>query len=97
MLVVKYRKNTSALSSAIAAVNHIHDWVCGTPEGYYSSMGVWSDGSYGAPAGVFFSFPCICKDGKWTIVKGLTVSKEIQEKLKITGEDLLQEKKDMFL
>lgn len=32
-------------------------------------MGVISDGSYGAPKGVIYSFPCTCKDGKWSIVQ----------------------------
>jgi len=32
-------------------------------------MGVFSDGSYGAPKDVIYSFPCTCKDGKWTIVQ----------------------------
>ncbi|KAF0989787.1 hypothetical protein HZS_7644 [Henneguya salminicola] len=95
MLVVKYRQKTSALSSANAAVDHLRDWFCGTPEGQFSSMGVWSDGSYQSPKGVFFSFPCVCKNGTWTIVKDLAVSKEIQAKLKITGEDLIQEKTEI--
>lgn len=92
MEVVKYRKRTSALSSAFAAVDHLHDWFLGTPEGHYSSMGVWSDGSYDAPKEVFFSFPCVCKDGKWTIVKDVSICDTLKAKLKITGEDLLKEK-----
>ncbi len=38
-------------------------------EGTWVSMGVFSDGSYGAPKDVIYSFPCTCKDGKWTIVQ----------------------------
>ena len=38
-------------------------------DGTWVSMGVFSDGSYGAPKDVIYSFPCTCKDGKWTIVQ----------------------------
>lgn len=57
------------MSAASSACDHIHDWVNGTPEGTWVSMGVYSDGSYEAPAGLIYSFPCTCKDGKWSIVK----------------------------
>lgn len=39
-------------------------------QGSWVSMGVISDGSYGAPEGVVYSFPVTCADGKWTIVQG---------------------------
>lgn len=65
---------SSAMSAASSACDHIHDWVNGTPEGTWVSMGVYSDGSYGQPAGLIYSFPCTCEDGKWSIVQvGLTV------------------------
>ena len=38
-------------------------------DGSWVSMGVYSDGSYGAPPGVVYSFPVTCKDGKWSIVQ----------------------------
>jgi hypothetical protein len=41
----------------------------GTPEGSWVSMGVYSDGSYGQPEGLIYSFPVTCKDGKWSIVQ----------------------------
>ncbi|CAL9752414.1 unnamed protein product, partial [Musa acuminata subsp. burmannicoides] len=47
--IIKARKLSSALSAASAACDHIHDWVLGTPKGTWTSMGVYSDGSYGVP------------------------------------------------
>ena len=40
-----------------------------------------------------FSFPVTCKDGEWTIVQGLDIDSKSAEKLKITGEELVDEKK----
>ena len=47
-------------------------WWRGTA-GDWVSMGVFSDGSYGTPAGVMFSFPVTIKDGQWTIVQVTTI------------------------
>ncbi len=80
------------MSAASSACNHVRDWVLGTPEGTWVSMGVISDGSYGAPPGVIYSFPCTCKDGKWSIVQGLAIDARSAEKLKITGDELVEER-----
>jgi hypothetical protein len=60
---------SSALSAASSACDHIRDWVLGTPEGTWVSMGVISDGSYGQPEGIVYSFPCTCSGGEWSIVQ----------------------------
>ena len=44
-------------------------WFSSTPADDWVSMGVFSDGSYGTPEGVMFSFPVNIKDGKWAIVQ----------------------------
>ena len=69
--IIEARGSSSAASAANAAIDHVHDWVHGTPEGDWVSMGVPSDGSYGVPEGLISSFPCVCKDGDWEIVQGL--------------------------
>lgn len=68
--VIAARKMSSALSAAKAAADHMKDWFRGTSQGCFVSMGVISDGSYGAPEGVVFSFPVECSGKKWKIVKG---------------------------
>jgi hypothetical protein len=41
---------------------------------YFNSVGLWSDGnSYGAPEGLFFSFPAKVVGGSYTVVEGLPV------------------------
>jgi malate/lactate dehydrogenase len=60
---------SSALSAASSACDHVRDWALGTPEGSWVSMGVISDGSYGQPEGIVYSFPCTCAGGEWSIVQ----------------------------
>src|SRR4051812_187114 len=50
--VIEARGASSAASAANAAIDHVHDWVLGTPEGDWVSMSVPSDGSYGVEEGL---------------------------------------------
>nr|GEV79482.1 malate dehydrogenase [Tanacetum cinerariifolium] len=90
--IIKARKSSSALSAASSACDHIRDWVCGTPEGTWVSMGVYSDGSYNVPAGLIYSFPVTCRNGEWSIVQGLSIDKFSRKKLDLTAEELTDEK-----
>ncbi|KAL8140040.1 hypothetical protein V2J09_006061 [Rumex salicifolius] len=90
--IIKARNLSSALSAASAACDHIRDWVLGTPEGTWVSMGVYSDGSYNVPAGVIYSFPVTCKNGEWTIVQGLRIDDFSRQKMDSTGAELVEEK-----
>ena len=90
--IIKARKLSSALSAASAACDHIRDWVLGTPEGTWVSMGVYSDGSYNVPAGLIYSFPVTCAHGEWKIVQGLSIDKFSRKKLDLTAEELSEEK-----
>jgi malate dehydrogenase len=90
--VIKARKLSSAMSAAKAICDHMRDWWVGTSQ--WVSMAVISDGSYGAPKDVMFSFPVTISNGKWSIVQGLTMSDWANEKLKLTGAELEQEKND---
>jgi malate dehydrogenase len=89
--IIKARGLSSALSAASSACDHVRDWVLGTPEGTWVSMGVASDGSYGAPKDVVYSFPVTCKDGKWAIVQGLEIDARSAALMKATGEELVEE------
>ncbi|KAH6786897.1 Lactate/malate dehydrogenase family protein [Perilla frutescens var. hirtella] len=90
--IIKARKFSSALSAASSACDHIRDWVLGTPEGSWVSMGVYSDGSYNVPAGLIYSFPITCKNGEWSIVKGLSIDDFSRKKLDLTAQELSEEK-----
>ena len=69
--IIEARGASSAASAANAAIGHVHDWVLGTGEGDWVSMGVASDGSYGVPEGLLCGFPATCSDGQWSVVQGL--------------------------
>lgn len=90
--VISARKMSSAMSAAKAACDHMNNWWHGTPAGTFVSMGVISDGSYGAPKDVVFSFPVEIKNKSWKIVQGLPISDFAKSKLEITGKELLEEK-----
>lgn len=90
--IIDARGLSSAASAANAAIEHIRDWVLGTKEGEFVSMGVPSDGSYGIPEGVIYGFPCTCKNGEYTIVQGLAVSDFSRERMDATLQELTEER-----
>lgn len=90
--IINARKLSSAASAGNAALDHMRDWIKGS-KGNWVSMGVLSDGNkYGIPEGLIYSFPCICKDGNYKIVDGLSFDKFSKQKLKITNDELLKER-----
>lgn len=93
--VIAARKLSSAMSAAKAAADHMHDWFQGTQE--WVSMGVWSDGTkYEAPEGVIFSFPVtVDKNTKeWKIVEEVVLDDIAKQRLKTTGQELLEEREE---
>jgi len=94
--IIKARKLSSAASAANAIIDHLKDWLTGTPEGEIVSMAVVSDGSYGIPKGLIYSFPVTCKNGKYTIIQGFPISEFSQKKMDITTNELLEEKKNGY-
>lgn len=91
--IIEARGASSAASASKAIVDHVHDWVLGTPEGETVSMSVCSTGNpYGVPDGLVYSFPVTCKDGEWTIKAGLLISAELQALMDITTKELMDER-----
>lgn len=93
--VIKARGASSAASAANAAIDHVRDWLNGTPEGTFVSMAIPAPKSnpYGIPENTVFSFPVkISTAGEVTIVKGLPVSDWLKGKLKTTQDELIGEK-----
>jgi len=90
--VIKARKLSSAASAAKAIVDHMRDWIFGTKEGEVISMGVRSDGSYGIEKDLIYSFPVTTKDGKYTIVQGLSIDEFSRKKLDISAAELIEER-----
>jgi malate dehydrogenase len=94
--VIAARKMSSAMSAAKAAADHMKDWFLGTAPGQFVSMGVVSDGSYGAPKDVVFSFPVTIANGKWEIVQDLAINDFNKELLKLTGTELEEERAEAY-
>ncbi|MGE3848297.1 MAG: malate dehydrogenase, partial [Gammaproteobacteria bacterium] len=84
--IIDARGASSAASAANAALEHMRDWVLGTPEGDWVSMGIPSDGSYGIEPGLMYSFPVTCKDGKYSIVQGLPVDEFSRQRMTVTAD-----------
>ena len=90
--VIEARGLSSAASAANAAIEHVRDWVLGTEAGNWVSMAVPSDGSYGIPEGVIYSFPVECAAGSYKIVQGLAVSDEGKKLMQLSYDELLEER-----
>ena len=71
--IIEARGASSAASAANAAIDHVHSWVNGTPDGDWVSAAIVSDGSYGVPEGLISSFPVTSSAGEWHIVPGLEI------------------------
>lgn len=90
--IIKARGSSSAASAANAAIDHMHDWAMGTPDGDWVSMGIPSDGSYGVPEGIMASFPVTCADGDYSIVQGLELEDFSRGKIDASAAELVAER-----
>ncbi len=90
--IIQARGASSAASAASAAIDHMRDWVQGTPDDDWVSMAVASDGSYGIAPGVIYSFPCRCKGGDYEIVQGLECDEFSRAKMEATDRELREER-----
>ncbi|ESL05463.1 cytosolic malate dehydrogenase [Trypanosoma rangeli SC58] len=90
--VLRLRGRSSGLGVASATVDHVHDWILGTPEGTHVSMVVHSDGNpYGVPPGLFFSSPVKCSRGEWQFADNVKVTPKVAELLAVTAKELEEE------
>ena len=90
--IIEARGASRAASAANAAIDHIHDWVLGTPEGDWVSMAIPTDGSYGVAEGVFSGYPCTCAGGEYEIVEGLEVGDFSRGRIEATVKELNEER-----
>ncbi|MGA8114601.1 MAG: malate dehydrogenase [Actinocatenispora sp.] len=90
--IIEARGASSAASAANAAIDHVYDWVNGTPEGDWTSAGVVSDGSYGVPEGLISSFPVVSRNGAYEIVQGLSIDEFSRERIDASVRELTEER-----
>jgi malate dehydrogenase len=91
--IIEARGASSAASAANSAIDHIHDWVLGTPEGDWTSMSIVSDGSYGVPEGIISSFPVTCSGGEYSIVQGLEIDEFSRARIDASTAELEEERR----
>jgi malate dehydrogenase len=89
--IIEARGASSAASAANAAIDHIHDWVLGTPEGDWVSMGVAVDGQYGIDKGIICGLPCVAKNGQWSVVEGLELDAFSKPRIDASVAELREE------
>ena len=90
--IIEARGASSAASAANAAIDHVHDWVLGTEQGDWVSMGVPTDGSYDLAEGVIAGQPCQCSGGEYTIVEGLEITEFSRERIDASIAELRAER-----
>ncbi len=90
--IIEARGLSSAASAANAAIDHVHDWVLGTPKGDWVSVSLPSDGSYGVPEGIISSFPCVSRNGRWEIVQGVPINGFSRERIDASVAELVEER-----
>ena len=90
--IIEARGASSAASAANAAIDHVHDWMSGTPAGDWVSMGVTSDGSYGVPEGLLCGFPVTCADGAYEVVQGLEIDDFSRARIDASVAELASER-----
>ncbi|MDR6939049.1 malate dehydrogenase [Arcanobacterium hippocoleae] len=90
--IIEARGASSAASAASAAIDHVYNWVNGTPEGDWVSAAILSDGEhYGIPAGLAFGVPVTSENGEWKIVEGLEISEQTQAGIDYSAQKAQEE------
>ncbi|QCB92998.1 malate dehydrogenase [Cellulomonas shaoxiangyii] len=90
--IIEARGASSAASAANAAVDHVHTWVHGTPEGDWTSAGVVSRGEYGVPEGLVSSFPVTASGGAFTVVPDLELDEFSRARIDASVAELVEER-----
>jgi len=89
--IIAARGASSAASAASAAIDHMHDWVHGTPDDDWVSMAIPATGHYGIAEGLIYSFPVTIENGTVQVVEGLEPSAAVTARMRRSEEELLEE------
>jgi malate dehydrogenase len=90
--IIEARGSSSAASAASATIDAARDWLHGSPQGSWVSMAVVSDGSYGIPEGLVYSYPVTTSNGEWEIVQGLEIDDFSRSRMDATASELVEER-----
>ena len=90
--IIEARGLSSAASAANAAIDHVRNWVLGSPPGDWVTMGIPADGSYGISEGVLYGYPVTCRNGAYQIAQGIEVSNFSRKRMEATLRELQEER-----
>jgi malate dehydrogenase len=90
--IIEARGSSSAASAANAAIDHVHDWMLGSPPGDWVSMAVCSDGAYGVAEGLISGFPVTTADGGYRVVPDLEIDAFSRGRIDASVAELAEER-----
>jgi malate dehydrogenase len=90
--VIEARGLSSAASAANAVIDSVNSIRTATPRGDWTSLAVCSKGEYGVPEGLQFGYPVSTDGTTWKVVEGLDHDGDAKERIRITTEELIQER-----
>lgn len=90
--IINARGASSAASAANAVVDTVRNIVTPTPAGEFFSVAVSSNGEYGVPEGLMFSYPVRSNGKGWEVVQGLEHDDFAKAAIKATTDELLSER-----
>ena len=90
--VIEARGLSSAASAANAVIDSVNSIRTATPWGDWHSLAVVSHGEYGVPEWLQFGFPVRSDGTNWEVVAGLEHDEDAKERIRITTEELIQER-----
>jgi malate dehydrogenase len=91
-VIIEARGASSAASAANAAINHVHDWMLGTPPDDWVSMAIPSTGAYGVAEGLISSFPVTTQSGRYQVVEGLELEEFSRTRIDASVAELGEER-----
>jgi malate dehydrogenase len=93
--VIKARGLSSAASAANAAVDSVNSIRSATPKRDCVALAVVSHGEYGIAEGLQVGFPVRSTGDGWEIVEGVELDDVAREKIRVTTEELEQEREEV--
>jgi malate dehydrogenase len=90
--IIEARGASSAASAASAAIDHMRDWMTGSPDDDWVSMAIASSGDYGVPDGLVSGFPVTTEAGQFRVVAGLDIDDFSRERIDATVAELIEER-----
>jgi malate dehydrogenase len=90
--IIKARGASSAASAANAVIDSVRSIINPTPSDDWVSLAVVSHGEYSIPEGLQFGFPIIVNNDSYKIVENIEHNEFAMQKIKITTQELLEER-----